>query len=42
MYVVINQNNLKSSCERDDYNIKKAAKDIADKTKKATENSKKQ
>ena len=43
MYVVINQNNLKSSCERDDYNIKKAAKDIATKTlKKAAENSKKQ
>ena len=42
MYVIINQNNLKGNCERDDYNIKKAAKDIAEKTKKTDENSKKQ
>jgi len=41
MFVVIDK--LKSSCDRDSYDINKAAKDIADKTlKKAAENSKKQ
>ena len=32
----------KKQYDRDDYNINRAAKDIADKTKKSAENSKKQ
>jgi len=42
MIRLVNTSLLKSEYDRDSYDINKAAKDIADKTKKAAENSKKQ
>ena len=42
MISLLNLKYKDKACDRDSYDINKAAKDIADKTKKAAENSKKQ